>query len=84
MKVEIESEQVVTLLCTLSMSCLMSVSEQIPPKSALATRIRKVEDAIKSLAQLHAGTPSETAILAGIAGWNAAILRIQEELSKEG
>lgn len=79
---EIESAQVVTLLSALTISMLMSVSEQLPPHAALARRVRGVEDAIKALAQLN-GTPLDPQLIeVGVAAWNSAIHSMQSGLAE--
>lgn len=77
---EIESAQVVTLLSALTISMLMSVSEQLPPHAALARRVRGVEDAVKLLAQLNGAPLDPMLVDIGVGAWNSAMHSMQAGL----
>jgi hypothetical protein len=78
---EIENKQIVTLLSALTISMLMSISEQMPPHATLARRIKGVEESIKSLAQLNGEPLDPDLVEVGVGCWNAAIHAMQEGLS---
>jgi len=81
---ELENSQVVTLLSALTISMLMSVSEQLPPHATLARRVRGVEESIKSLAQLNGAPLDSDLVEVGVNCWNAAIHAMQDGLSGGG
>lgn len=78
---EIESKQVVTLLSALTISMLMSVSEQLPPHAALARRVRGVEESVKLLAQLNGAPLDPVLVDVGVGAWNSAIHSMQASLT---
>lgn len=78
---EIGQAQVVTLLSALTISMLISVEEQLPPHATLVRRIKKVEEAVKELAQLNAAPLDEHLVEVGVCAWNGAIKAMQEGLS---
>ena len=77
---EIEQQQMVTLLTTLTMSMLMSVEKQLPEHSRFAREVKNVETAIVKLAKLNAKPLDGTLVNAGVVGWNAAIEGMQKAL----
>jgi hypothetical protein len=80
---EIENKQIVTLLSALTISMLMSISEQMPPHATLARRIKGVEESIKALAQLNGEPLDPDLVTAGVSAWNSAIFSLQASLSGE-
>jgi hypothetical protein len=79
---EIEQDQVITILCTLVISVMMSISGQLAPHSKLHREIRLVEQSVLRFAQL-AGTKLEPKFIeVGVMAWNAAIKAVQSGLSR--
>lgn len=78
---EIPQEQVVTLLTTLTISMLMSVSDQMPSHARAAREIKGVEQAVLKMAKLNAAPLDEHLVNIGVACWNSAIQTMQEQLS---
>jgi hypothetical protein len=76
---ELEQEQVISLLTTFTLAMLMSVSAQCVSHSRAAREIRKVEEAIIGLAKLNPKGIDETTILLGTKAWNSAIKSIAED-----
>lgn len=77
---DIPQDQVITLLTTLTISMLMSVSNQMPDHAKAAREIRKVEQSVLGLAKLNAAPLDEQLVNIGIACWNSAIRTMQERL----
>ena len=71
--VELEQEQVISLLTTFTLAMLMSVSGQIVNHSRAAREIRKVEEAIIGLAKLNTKGIDAEIVELGTIAWNAAI-----------
>lgn len=82
-EIELTDAELVTLTATIGSCVLMVMERHLPPKSALRSRIAKVEDAIKSLAQLNACKLDDRLFDAGIHAWSSAIERLQKELTSK-
>lgn len=81
---EIEQKQIVTLLSALTISMLISVSEQLPPHATLARRIKGVEESVRMLAALNGEALDTDLVEIGVGAWNAAIYAMQAGLSGGG
>lgn len=77
---EIPSDQMMTLLATLTLSMLMSVEDQLPPHARAAREIRNVETSVLNLARLVGKPLDEDLVNAGVAGWNSALEAMQNRL----
>lgn len=78
---EIEHEQMVTLLATLTISMLMSIEAQLPPHARVAREIKNVEQAVVRLAKLNAKPLDEVLVNIGCVAWNSAISTMQRGLT---
>jgi len=76
--VELEQDQVISLLTTFTLAMLMSVSGQCLSHSRAGRQIRKVEEAIIGLARLNEKGIDPIVIAMGTVAWNAAIKAISE------
>ena len=77
---EIEHEQMITLLTTLTISMLMSIEAQLPSHARVAREIKNVEQAVIKLAKLNAKPLDDVLINIGCVAWNRAITSMQEGL----
>ena len=77
---EIDTEEVVTLLCTLVISLLLSVSEQLQPHQKLAREVKLLEQAVLRFASLNGRKLNPNLIEVGVDAWNAAIKAMQDGL----
>lgn len=77
---EISQEEMITLMATFVSAFLISIEEQLPYHKRYAREIRKVEDAVVSLAKLVAKPLDKELIDLGVRGWNAALTTMQGEL----
>lgn len=80
---EINTDKLLSILCSFSISLLMSVENQMEPHSRRCREVKKVEEAIVSLARLQGVKLSERDIEIGVNIWNAAIIKLQSELENE-
>ena len=78
---EIEHEQMVTLLATLTISMLMSIEAQLPPHARVAREIKNVEQAVVRLAKLNAKPLDDVLVNIGCVAWNSAISTMQKGLT---
>lgn len=74
---ELSTEQMSTLLATLTISMLMSVEAQLPNHSRFAREVANVENAVKKLAQLNGKPLDDKLIDVGVVAWNSAIRSMQ-------
>lgn len=74
--IELEQDQVISLLTTFTLAMLMSVSGQLVSHSKAAREIRKVEEAIIGLAKLNVQGIDPEVIDMGTLAWNAAIAAV--------
>lgn len=74
--VELEQEQVISLLTTFTLAMLMSVSAQCVSHSRAGREIKKVEEAIIGLARLNPKGIDAEIIELGTTAWNAAIAAV--------
>lgn len=74
--VELEQDQVISLLTTFTLAMLMSVSGQIVSHTRAAREIRKVEEAIIGLAKLNVNGIDPVIVDMGTTAWNSAIKSI--------
>jgi hypothetical protein len=84
-EMEIDDIQINTLVSSITVAWLQTMQIQLGAAkkgSALATRIRKVEEAIAGMAQLAAGKLDTRMVEAGTMAWGAAIRTVADELSK--
>jgi hypothetical protein len=77
----IETDQMITLLTTLTISMLMSIEQQLTSHSRIAREIRNVEAAVVKLAKLNAAPLDDDLVNVGIAAWNDTIHSMQAGLS---
>lgn len=77
--VELEQEQIISLLTTFTLAMLMSVSAQCVSHSRAGREIKKVEDAVVGLARLNPNGIDPEIIEMGTMAWNAAIQAIAKE-----
>lgn len=83
--IEIDDMQVNCLTSTIAICWLKAMEVQLGAAkkgSALATRVKAVEDAISKLASMVSGPMDEHMVDAGTIAWGAALQRLQVELSK--
>lgn len=83
--IEIDDLQINTLVSTIAICWLHAMSKQLSDAkkgSALATRIKAVEEAVTKMAKLASGKMDEKMVDAGTIAWGAALQRLQMELSK--
>ena len=83
--VEIDDLQINALVSTIAICWLHAMSKQLSDTkkgSALATRIKAVEEAVTKMAKLASGKIDEKMVDAGTIAWGAALQRLQLELSK--
>lgn len=83
--IEIDDMQVNTLVSTIAVCWLQAMEQQlfnIKKGSALATRIKAVEDAVSKMASLAAGKMDNKMVDAGTVAWGKALETLQVELSK--
>lgn len=78
--VEIEQDVVITMLASLTMSMLISVSDQIKSHSRAARNIAKVQDAVKELVALNVVPLDEKMVTLGGEMYMAAINHMQKQL----
>jgi len=68
-RIEMDNSQLLTLAAAISISCLAGLERHMPDKSAIAGRIRKVEDALAHLAALNGAKLSEEMLVLGTRAW---------------
>lgn len=81
----IDDLQINTLVSTIAVCWLSSIQaqlQQIKKGSALATRIRAVEESITKMAQLVSGKCDDKIYDAGTKAWTAALVTLQQELAQ--
>ena len=79
----LEDAELCTILSGMVTGVLMAAEDHYPPHARVRREIKKVEDALVSLAQA-VGTvtePSEKMMTLAIIGWNAAIQAMEEGLT---
>jgi len=84
-ELEIDDIQINTLVSSIAVAWLQTMQIQLGTAKkggALATRIRKVEEAITSMAQLASGKMDQRMVDAGTIAWGTAIRTVADELSK--
>jgi hypothetical protein len=77
---EIEAKQVVTILCSLVISMLMSISGQLLPHSRIARETKILEQAVLRYAKLNGAKVDPSTVDVGVMAWNAAVKAMQEGL----
>lgn len=77
---EIDNKQVISLVSALVISMLLSIEEQFEPHAALGRRIKGVEEAIVSLAQLNGEPLDPQLIETGVNAWRSAVNSIIKDL----
>lgn len=77
---KIESEEVITILTTLTISMLMNIEQQLAPHMKLSRETKLLEQAVLRYAKLNGAKLDPRYIEAGVEGWNAAVSAIQEGL----
>ena len=83
--VEIDDAQVNALVSTIAICWLSAMEKQllnIKKGSALATRIKAVEDAVSKMASLVAGKMDQQMVDAGTIAWGKALETLQIELAR--
>lgn len=78
----LEDAELCTILSGMVTGFLMAAEDHFPPHARVRREIKKLEDALVSLAQA-VGTvsdPSEKMLTLGVMGWNAAIQAMEEWL----
>lgn len=84
-ELEINDIQINTLVSSIAVAWLGTMAHQLGDAkkgSALATKIKKVEEAISGMATLSSGKLDERMVQAGTAAWGAAIRTVANELMK--
>ena len=77
---QVDTEQVVTLLTTLTISMLMSISGQLLPHMKLTREVKELEQAVLRFAKLNCAKLDPALVDVGVRSWNAAIKAMQEGL----
>lgn len=83
--IEIDDLQINTLVSTIALCWLHAMSKQLSglkKGSALATRIKAVEEAVTRLAKLSSGKMDDKMVDAGTIAWGAALKRLEMELGR--
>lgn len=78
---EIEHEQMVTLLATLTISMVMSIESQLPDHTKFARELKLLEQAIVRFAKLNAKPLDDVLVSIGCVAWNKAISTMQQGLA---
>ena len=82
----LEDAELCTILSGMVTGFLLAAEDHYPPHARVRREIKKVEDALVSLAQA-VGTvtePSEKMMTLAVMGWNAAIKAMEEGLTVVG
>lgn len=77
---QIESEEVVTVLTTLVVSMLLCIEQQLVPHMKLSRETKLLEQAVLRYASLNGSKLSPDLINVGVEAWNAATKAIQSGL----
>lgn len=77
---ELEDAYVVTILSTLVLSLLESIRHNIPEHKKKARAVKKVEEAIRELAQLNYMPLTEELVGVGANMWNVLLEELQYNL----
>jgi len=75
-----DNEQLITLVAAMTICFLAGIEKQLDGKSAVAGRIRKVEDALGSLAALNGSKLPEEMLVLGTNAYNHAIKYIASRI----
>ncbi len=77
---QIELEEVITILKTLTISMLMAIESQLAPHTKLARETKLLEQAVLRYATLNGAKLRPELIDVGVEAWNAATKATQEGL----
>lgn len=83
--IEIDDKQINTLVSTIAICWLSAMEKQllnIKKGSALATRIKAVEDAVSKMASMLAAPLDNKMVDAGTIAWGKALEALQVELAR--
>lgn len=79
---QIESEEVITILTTLTISMFMAISDQLAPHAKLARETKLLEQAVLRYARIHGTKLDPKYIEVGVEAWNAATTAMQSGLQR--
>lgn len=83
-RIEMDNEQLITLSASIAICCLAGLERHLPKKTALATKIRKVEDAIASLAALNSSKLPEDMLVLGTNSWAYTMKYVASHIKNKG
>lgn len=79
---KIESEEVITILTTLTISMLMCIEQQLAPHMKLSRETKLLEQAVLRYATLNGAKLKPELINVGVEAWNASVAAIQTGLQR--
>ena len=82
-RIEMDNEELITLAATVGTCLLMGLEKHMPSHSALASRIKKLEDAIAGVAGLNAKKLQPAMLDVGTRAWGHAMKYVANNIKEK-